>query len=376
MNHQRTVNASFYQFSVSDTGVGIPAEKLPHIFDRFYQVDDEVSRTGAGTGIGLTLVKELVNLLNGKISVESKTGKGTTFKVQLPFSNKAALEKAIPANILDFTPPETEAGDQKHFKKAENEDLPTLLIVEDNPDVMEYLITCVESEYQLLFAKDGQEGIEKALESVPDIIISDVMMPKVDGFELCNTLKTDVRTSHIPIVLLTAKADIESRITGLQFGADAYLSKPFDKRELEVQLKNLLNLRQQLRERYANLENLESTEDATLKQEDEFILSVRTTILENMAEEGFGVPELCKLTFMSRTQLHNKIKSLTNKSTSKLIRFVRMEKASQLLRETELSVSQVALEVGIDNLSYFSQIFTKEIGDSPNKYRENNKFEQ
>ncbi|MDX8339037.1 ATP-binding protein [Draconibacterium sp. IB214405] len=363
-------NIPFYQVTVADTGSGIPEEKLSHIFDRFYQVDDEVSRTGSGTGIGLTLVKELVKLLNGEIDVESRPGKGTTFNVKLPITNQADFEKEehqFPVNEVQL--PETWSSDSYHISRSEDSTLPHLLVVEDNADVAEYLATCLKDAYQLSFAADGQAGIDIALQNVPDIIISDVMMPKVDGFELCNTLKTDVITSHIPIVMLTAKADIESRITGLEHGADAYLAKPFDKRELEVQLKNLLIIRQKMRQRYASLQDLEPTEDAALLKEDEFIIRVRQKILANMTEESFGIPELCKQVGLSRSQLHNKIKSLTGRSTSHFIRLVRVEKACQLLLESELNVSLIAYEVGIESVSYFSRIFKEETGSSPSEYQ-------
>lgn len=359
-----------YSISVSDTGTGIPEEKIPHIFDRFYQVDNELSRTGSGTGIGLSLAQELVRLLGGEISVESKINEGTTFKVQLPFTQNAALEKEKPKVNIPAIDTEKEFPNQISPIKDKN-DLPTLLIVEDNRDVAEYLFHCLEENYHLLYAADGQEGIDAAIENVPDIIISDVMMPKVDGYTLCNTLKTDIKTSHIPIVLLTAKADLDSRITGLKRGADAYLAKPFNEKELEVQLQNLLKLRIKLQERYSNTEYLKLGEDLTIQQEDQFVIRVREAILENMGNEDFGVSELCKLLYMSRTQLHNKLKSLTDKSTSHFIRLVRIEKACQLLRESELNVSQIALEVGIESLPYFSRIFTEHTGLSPNKYREN-----
>lgn len=373
----RITDAPYYQISVSDTGLGIPSEKLSKIFDRFYQVDDEVSRTGSGTGIGLALVKELVNVLGGEISVESRLKKGTTFKIKLPITNQAEMEIEMPEMYVSSSiTSENIPATQNSLTLVGNSDLPSLLIVEDNPDVMQYLITCLNAEYKLLFALDGHEGIQKALEKVPDIIISDVMMPEVNGFELCNTLKTDVRTSHIPIVLLTAKSDLDSRITGLQRGADAYLVKPFDKIELLEQLQNLLNLRQKLRDRYTNPKNFSPTEDVAIRMEDEFITRIREVILENVAKEDFGVHELCKKAGMSRTQLHNKIKSLTDRSTTYFIRQVRVEKACQLFLESELNVSQIAFEVGIENLSYFSRIFKSETGISPNQYREKYKSER
>lgn len=370
LESQENTDTPFYQIYVSDSGAGISAEKIAYIFDRFYQVDDELSRTGSGTGIGLALVKELVKLLGGDIRVESEAGKGTTFIIRLPLTNQAELQKeSVNTDISAALIPEKVSTEQVPYLKPDQSKLPRLLIVEDNADVTNYLVTCLKDEYQLLSARDGEEGIEVALEKVPDIIISDVMMPKVDGFELCNTLKSDVITSHIPIVILTAKADLESRITGLEHGADAYLAKPFDKRELEVQLKNLLIIRQKMRQRYASLQDLEPTEDAVILKEDEFIIRVRQKILANMTEESFGIPELCKQIGMSRSQLHNKIKSLTGRSTSHFIRLVRVEKACQLLRESELNVSLIAYEVGIENVSYFSRIFKAETGFSPSEYQ-------
>ncbi len=377
LKSQLNKDNSTYSISVADTGVGIPAEKLEHIFDRFYQVDDEVSRTGSGTGIGLTLVKELAKLLSGEVTVESKQGLGTTFCVTLPLTNLADLEKETTESALSVIPLMENLSDPTFdLNGTENPSLPQLLIVEDNADVREYLSACLREDYQLTFAVDGQEGVDVALEKVPDIIISDVMMPKVNGFELCNTLKTDVRTSHIPIILLTAKADLDSRITGLKCRADAYLAKPFDQRELQTQLQNLLTLRQQLRERYKRVENLQPTEDVAIKQEDQFIIHLRETILENMTEEKFGVSDLCKKIGMSRTQLHNKIKSLTDRSASAFIRLVRIEKACVLLGDPNFNIGQVALEVGIESLPYFSELFRQEKGLSPNKYREKLHLEQ
>lgn len=366
-------NASVYQILVSDTGTGIAEEKIKHIFDRFYQVDDEISRTGSGTGIGLALVQELVKLLSGEISVESKLKVGTTFKVQLPFTQNAKFVKDSMKVNMHLVEMADKFSDQKVAEKMNENELPTLLIAEDNRDVAEYIFHYLKENYRLLYASNGQEGIEMVIEHVPDIILSDVMMPKVDGFTLCHTLKLDIRTSHIPIILLTAKVDIESRIKGLQLGADAYLAKPFNEKELKVQLQNLLQLRLKLQQRYASTENLEPTEDFTIQQEDQFVLNAREVILEHMNQENFGVLELSKLLFMSRTQLHNKIKSLTNKSTSHFIRLIRIEKACQLLQESDLNISQISLEIGIDSLPYFSRIFTEYIGVSPNKFREKHK---
>ena len=247
--------------------------------------------------------------------------------------------------------------------------MPKLLIVEDNADVREFITVTLERFYNTISAKDGFEGLEKAIDVVPEIIISDVMMPGMDGFTLCHKLKSDERTSHIPIILLTAKADLESKLSGISKGADVYLTKPFDKRELYAQLQNLLDVRQKLQKRYSSLEEFSSSSKSEFELEDQFILKAKQAVKEHMLDEGFGVKNLCTELGMSRTQLHNKIKSLTNKSTSHFIRSVRMSRAKELLRNSEFNISQVASEVGIDSLPYFSKIFTDETGMSPTEYR-------
>jgi YesN/AraC family two-component response regulator len=248
--------------------------------------------------------------------------------------------------------------------------------VEDNRDVTEYLINCLKDAYHLLFAADGQEGLEISLEKVPDIIISDVMMPRLDGLHMCKEIKHDERTSHIPIILLTAKADIESKIAGLECGADVYLEKPFYQKELRAQLLNLSQTRLRLRERYTNLENLDETSDKSIQKEDAFIIRLREIIIKSMHEQNFGVSELCNKVGMSRTQLHNKIKALTGHSTSHFIKIVRVQKATRLLQTSEMNISQVAIEVGVESLPYFTRIFKKETGLSPSKFREKSQLEQ
>lgn len=359
---------------VKDTGIGIPEDKLPHIFDRFFQVDDSSTRKGEGTGIGLALTYELVKLMKGDIEVNSPQGKGTEFKVKIPITREAPLTEAKDDLLdhKDFDQPVTMINIEELETKpvsVHNATLPPLLIVEDNPNVREYLITCLEDQFQLEIAHDGQEGIEKAIEQIPDIIISDVMMPRKDGFELCHTLKTDERTSHIPIVLLTAKADQDSRISGLERGADDYLTKPFNKKELFVRLNNLLKIRQRLQERYSSLEVLEPTQEIALQQEDEFITKVRDAIEENLDDETFGIAELCKAVAISRAQLHRKMKALTNRSTSQYIRSIKLVKAKQLLETTDLNISQVAFEVGFNDPKYFSRTFSEEFGFSPTSMR-------
>lgn len=361
--------------SITDSGIGIAEEKLSNIFDRFYQASTTQQPVEAGTGIGLSLTMELVKLLHGEIKVSSQMDRGTTFTVLLPIKRTAQRGIAtdsltIASRILGIQGvPKEEMGDKK--------DLPIALVVEDNPDVAQYLEICLEGKYQVQLAVNGQQGIHMGLEIVPDIIVSDVMMPKKNGFELCDTLKKDFRTSHVPIILLTAKSDVESRITGLKQGADDYLAKPFHEEELLVRMQNLLTLRRQLQARYASFETLEPSEDAVVQQEDAFITELQGILLEHLSEEAFGIPELCRAIGMSRTQLHNKIKSLTGKSTSHYIRAIRIHKAKELLAShPEFNITEVAFEIGFSNLKYFSKIFTEETGSSPSQYRKNNSSQQ
>ncbi|MBO3116491.1 response regulator [Winogradskyella sp. DF17] len=362
-------NTPRYRLSVSDTGKGIPADQLSHIFDRFYQVEDEISQTGVGTGLGLTLVKELVQLLDGEISVESDTEHGTRFTVELPLTRNANIQTSLRKQHIPLKS-QTSGADPILVQHNNAKELPVLLIVEDNSDVREYLVITLRGTLECVQAKNGNEGLQKAIEIVPDVIISDVMMPGMDGFALCQALKSDERTSHIPVILLTAKADIASKVAGLVEGADAYLTKPFHERELRAQLKNLLNLRQKLQERYKNLEHLEPSQNPKLAQEDVFLLKARQIIQEHLGDESFGVRQMCQELAMSRTQLHNKIKALTNQSTTRLIRKIRINKAKELLKTSNLNISEIATEVGISSIQYFSKMFHEETGLSPKHFRE------
>ncbi|MCB9305522.1 MAG: DUF3808 domain-containing protein [Lewinellaceae bacterium] len=364
----------YLQLRVEDTGTGIDADQLPHIFDRFYQVDDSTTRKGEGTGIGLALTMELVHLMGGSIDVKSTLGKGTAFTVLLPVTNESPVRE-VPVEQSDSTPlvnlevQHAGEGDRRTAilpaAQLKTEDLPTLLIVEDNSDIRQFLVACLENNYQLETAANGREGIDLALEMVPDLIISDVMMPEKDGFELCETLKNDERTSHVPIILLTAKTDMESKISGLKTGADAYLTKPFEPEELMVRLENLFELRQKLQARYRSLE----PESVPENKEDEFVQKVRQAVLENISDETYGIPQLCRAAALSRAQLHNKLKALTGQSTSHFIRSIRLHKAKALLESSDLNVSEISYEVGFKNLSYFSSAYQEEFGVPPSKTR-------
>jgi signal transduction histidine kinase/CheY-like chemotaxis protein len=397
IDHRSDAGGEQLVIQVRDTGPGIPSQALPHIFDRFYQADPDHYPSGEqkpqGTGVGLTLTRELVVLLGGSIHADSVAGAGSTFTVSLPLTRNAPAQETsfvrqVPeagAPVLAGFAPVVAPALNPVPEPAPVALVPTevaeqasLLIVEDNPDVRLYLHACLEPHYDLLMAENGQEGIELAIERTPDLIVSDVMMPVKDGFTLCDTLKNDERTSHIPIILLTARADFESRIKGLRKGADDYLSKPFEQEELLVRLEQLLTLRKKLQERYRNLyvaENLgvlpaePPLEPEAVELEDAFIQKTRQFILDHIAEEDLGVLQLQRALALSRTQLHNKIKALTGLSTTALIRSIRMHKARELLLTTDLNVSEVGYEVGISNPAYFSRLYSEVFGEAPRDTR-------
>lgn len=363
------VSDSFH-LTVADNGAGIPTADLPHIFDRFYQAKNlEKAKTG-GTGIGLALTRELVQLLGGHISVQSEWGRGTTFSITLPVHRKALVE-ASPV----FAAEKERVVKTVRAPGENNPDLPALLMIEDNPDVVDFLTAGLEPFYNLEYAYNGRSGIEKALEIIPDLIISDVMMPEKDGFEVCQALKEDPRTSHIPIVLLTAKAGVENRITGLRRGADAYLAKPFHQEELLVTLTNLLDLRRKLQARYAgDLENEMSAVDlvpvAEMDKEHTFLQQIRAVVEANLSDENFESPQLERALGMSRSQIFRKVKALTGNPPTYFVRSIRLHKGRELLKTTDKTVSEIAYEVGFSSVKYFSDSFLKEFGIRPTEVRE------
>lgn len=353
-------------FQVKDTGIGISPDQLPHLFDRFYQADASPTRRAEGTGIGLALTKELIELMEGHIEVESKEGIGATFSVWLPIRKTIDTgDQKVAPYIIKHLPKEGEILEEsiEQLTAANiDQEQPTILIVEDNLDVMQYLASCLNNGYQLLFARNGREGIAQALEHIPDIIISDVMMPELDGFELCKILKQEERSSHIPIILLTAKADMKSKLEGLEYGADAYLTKPFHKSELDIRLRKLIELRRKLQRKY-NQANFES-EPATEK-EDAFVLKVRELVLTHLDDSQFSIEALSDALHMSRIHLHRKLKALTGKPTSHFIRQIRLHEGYRLLKVGELNVSEVAYTVGFSDPAYFSKLFSQEFGHPP-----------
>jgi CheY-like chemotaxis protein/nitrogen-specific signal transduction histidine kinase len=353
---------------IKDTGHGIAAEHLNHIYDRFYQADSSDTRHAEGSGIGLALVKELVTLLRGTIEVKSKLNKGTEFSILIPIINHpGTLKKASAREYVEAMEPDVDGADT--LAQPENNDLPIVLIIEDNADVREYMISCIHTYYRTYSASDGKEGLQKALEIIPDVVISDVMMPEMDGFTVCRELKNSPPTSHIPIILITAKATQEDKVTGLEHGADAYLTKPFDKEELLARLKNMVGLSKRLKDALSSHDGPPIAYNVRQKIELSFLEKVNAIIVGNLQNAFFGTTKLCREIAMSRTQLHRKLKALTGHSTASYIRKTRLRRARQMIETTDMAIGQISTEVGFKDFSHFTRSFTKEYGQSPSETR-------
>ncbi|MCF8248200.1 MAG: helix-turn-helix domain-containing protein [Saprospiraceae bacterium] len=374
---------------VSDTGSGILEADLPHIFDRFYQIDGAVNQAGGGSGIGLAHARELVKLMGGEIRVDSEFGSGTTFTVVLPLTHLSSAPKAEPfpskpTDLLTFELPSIVSP--LGGKGLSLEGNPQILLIEDNSDVVAYLKTILQDRYDIEIAYNGRIGIEKALEQIPDLIISDVMMPERDGYQVLDALKNDERTSHIPILLLTAKADASSKIAGLRRGADSYMSKPFHKAELLATLEMMQVNKQRLATHFSKKYSLVPPLTMVINEgnpaippdkeavivEDAFLQKVRKIVDTSFSDAAFALPQLCEAVNMSRSQLFRKMKALTNVSPSDFIRNYRMAQAKLLLETTQLSVKEVAWEVGFKEVPHFSKSFQETYGMTPSMVRKGN----
>lgn len=366
---------------VQDTGIGIAPENLPHIFERFYQRsadagDGRANRSYEGTGIGLALVHELVRVLAGTIDVTSTDGMGTTFTVRLPLimvpapvasgSGSPAPAAALPEPLL--TPPTAGQEDSRPARDPEK----LLLIIDDSADIRAYVRSIFAADYQILDAVDGQNGLEEATAHLPDIVICDLMMPRLDGFGFCKALKTQIATSHIPVVMLTAKATVEDRIEGFEQGADEYLTKPFNRAELQARVRNLIQQRERLRPYFATglptPEPGQPVVSTLLRAGHTFLDRLTAVIGQHLDDTDFTVEILAEAVHMSRVQLHRKLRALTNKTATTFIRDVRLTKAAELLATGEQTVTQVAYAVGFDNLSYFAKVFQEQYGVLPSQY--------
>lgn len=370
-----TLKEEWAQVQVKDTGRGIAADRLPYVFNRFFQADDPQPEGVSGTGIGLTLVRELVRLHEGRISVQSTEAKGTSFRLKFPLQpSYAGSEGAIRASAaLPYSEQATSTlrvsgntFDQKALRSPQGDNaMPLVLVIEDQEDVRFYIQQNLCSYYRLLTARDGVEGVTKALEYQPDLIISDVMMPARNGYEVCRILKQDQRTSHIPFILLTAKAGREEKLQGLEEGADDYLLKPFDPEELRLRVRNLITSRQQLRQKLTESAQ-QAVIDPQLHATDRAFLERVYVVLDaHLGDEQFSVDTLATEVGMSRRQLNRKLKALMDVSANPFIRNYRLHKALVLLQKGEHNVSEVALATGFSSTAYFVRCFREKFGQTP-----------
>jgi signal transduction histidine kinase/DNA-binding response OmpR family regulator len=355
---------------VKNSGKGLSQTEIENIFHRFYQTDEKNN----GTGIGLALVKELVELHKGKIDVSSKSNEFTTFTVTLPV-NKNSFKNDQFVNSQKATSvamPNVEQTISIADEGFTDTDQPILLLVEDNDDVRQLLKQTFEGTYNIITASNGDKGIELAIEHIPDLIISDIMMPIKDGIELTERLKNDERTSHIPIILLTAKAGDNNKLTGLKVGADDYITKPFNSKLLTTKVEKLIENRRLLQQRYSQELILLPKDISVTNIDEQFLEKVQTILDDNLLESSFSVTDFSKAAGMSRMQLHRKLKALTGLTTTEFIRSQRLKLAAKLLQASDINISQVGYSVGFNDHSYFTKCFKDTYKCTPTEYAKRN----
>ncbi len=372
------ISDDYVQISVEDNGVGIEPDLVPKIFDRFYQIDGSA---GSGSGIGLHLVKQLVLMHGGEIEVESAAGKGSTFKVRIPHNlasfqklkNVAGIQINAGINGSSKTLHETsgmvsfsDEREKQPEKNRKNEFL--ILVVEDNSDLKKFVSQILSDSYRIITAEDGREGLQKARLYLPDMIISDVLMPNMNGVEFCRELKNDINTSHIPVIMLTALTSSKNKVEGLSSGADAYIEKPFDGKVLMAQMESIFKARERMQKKYSTslAGNLLNEVPETLDQK--LILKAIRYVEENITNENLDIENLAGFLNMSRSSLHRKLKALTNKSASDFIRTIRLERAARLMKEGHNNIDEVSVMVGFNSHSYFTRAFKDHFAKTPSEF--------
>lgn len=348
---------------VADTGSGISVQHIRHIFDRFYQIDVN----HAGSGIGLALAKAFVELHGGEITADSVEGKGTVFTVDIPMTvvEEPSADLVQEPRITQQTVVE-ELEDMETEEQIPDENKECILIIDDNADVRDYVKSLLKEEYTVIEAPDGRAGLKKAMKYVPDAIICDVMMPVMDGLECCRKLKTELQTSHIPVMLLTACSLDEQRIQGFECGADSYISKPFNSKLLLVRLRNLMDNHKRLKQFFGDKTTL--SKESVSDVDKGFVDRFRELIEENLADSELSVEDLGSKMGLSRVQLYRKIKALTNYSPNELVRIARLKKAASLLASSEKTISEITYEVGFTSPSYFTKCYKEYFGESPTDF--------
>jgi len=376
-DHKANKSGEYVQIVVQDTGSGIAEDRREKIFDRFYQVGaaENGGRSGSGSGIGLALSKELIKLHKGRISLKSQEGAGTELTILLPAVKSAPDKKASPG-----TPSETSVGEDRTddqtsaepMKNLENVDAPIILILEDNTELLDFIRSIFEEEYMVLTAEDGETGLELARESIPDLIVSDVMMPKMDGIKLCKKVKEDFRTSHIPVVLLTALSSKQHEKEGILGGADEYITKPFDPSLLKIRVDQILATRRLLREKFSRENLLKPTETSQDSPDDKFLARLVAIVEENISDPEFGTVKISREVGVSRTQLYRKMSALTEMTVKEFIRSIRLKRAAQLIVTEQMNISEAAYSVGFLQVAYFRKCFKEMYGMTPTEFAKKN----
>ena len=352
------------EFIVADTGIGISADKLPFIYDRFYQVDSG-SMKSEGSGIGLAHVKELVRVHKAEIRVKSYPGAGTTFSLRFPLGKNHLLPDQVIVPVHQNLP-DTNSSDPLvdddlsafiNGNSPKTGGKPLVLIVEDHSEVREYINECIHKEYKVLGSSNATDGFAIAEEKIPDLIISDIMMPGINGYEFCEMLKSGDKTSHIPVIMLTARAEDTDRITGFETGADDYLSKPFNPKELRIRIKNLIDSRRELRERFSSNSIIKPGEISVTPHDASFMEMLLKIVEKNIDNTAFSVGDLGREVAMSPSQIHRKLKATVNMPANHFIRSVRMHRAMDLLRKEAGNISEISYMVGYDDPGYFTKSF-------------------
>ena len=377
-NDEKGTNV-FAAIKISDTGPGIPKENLPHIFDRFYQIG--MSGKNKGSGIGLALVKDLVTLHHGHIKVESKQGHGSTFTVLFPLGKEHFKKEnliSLSENTISDIDTDEDLNDLFTFQEntdpsAKYSDIldhpkTIILVIDDHPELRAYIRECLAADYKIIEAENGKEGLNKAVNIIPDLIISDVMMPEMDGYQVTEAIKSDERTSHIPVILLTAKAKTEEKIEGLRTGADAYLLKPFHVKELQIRVQKLIETRRILQERFKKTIGLKPANTTVKSLDEKFLQKIISNIEKHIDDENYTVEILSDEVGMSPSQIYRKIRALTNQTTTQIIQSIRLQRAADLLKQNAGNISEIAYSVGFSSPAYFSKVFREKYNCTPQAY--------
>jgi signal transduction histidine kinase/ligand-binding sensor domain-containing protein/DNA-binding response OmpR family regulator len=376
-------NTYYLKIFVIDTGIGIPTDQHKKLFDRFYQVTETKNHVNRGTGIGLSMVKSLANIMYGTIEVDSFPGKGSEFTITIPVNKSAFAEHEIDKSGQTFESSLKErvailhdqlATPEVVIKSYENNQIDKILIVEDNADMRSFICSSLTGYYTVLEAGNGKEGYELAKKEEPSMIISDIMMPELDGIEMLKKIKNNLYTSHIPIILLTAKSKLNDVIEGIGYGADDYIAKPFNVELLIAKSKNLIETRKKLRNRYSALEEVPASELTNSNLDNSFFEKVNRIVEKYYTDPSFDVDHFASAMFVSRSQLYKKLKAITNLSANDFINVYRLKKSTELLRNGNMQVSEIAFATGFNDPKYFSRIFKKFYQCSPSEYvkKENN----